>query len=110
VPTGEATRYEFLSDEWLDAVAALSDGKEAASSPAMPVSVNLVVTDVPFSPGEDLLVHADTSTGGLAVGRGHVARPDVTITVAWSTAKALLVEGNQQAAMSAFSGRYVELM
>jgi hypothetical protein len=102
VPTPDVERYEFLSDGWLDAVAALRDASDHAAAPAMAVSVNLVVTEVPFSPGEDLLVHADTSAGSLIVGRGHLARADVTITVAWATAKALLVEGNQQAAMSAF--------
>jgi hypothetical protein len=101
VPT-EPERYEFLSDAWLDAVAALRDASADATAPAMPVSVNLVVTEAPFSPGEDLLVHADTSNGSLIVGRGHLDRADVTITVGWATAKALLVEGNQQAAMSAF--------
>jgi hypothetical protein len=102
VPTGDEPRYEFLSEAWLDAVAALRDAPHPATTPAVPVSVNLVVTDVPFAPGEDLLVHADTSSGSLIVGRGHLERADVTITVAWATAKALLVEGNQQAAMGAF--------
>jgi hypothetical protein len=103
VPTPDEQRYEFLSDEWLDAVAALRNASDGApATPATTVSVNLVVTDVPFSPGQDLRVHADTSSGSLIVGRGHLEHADVTITVAWSTAKALLVEGNQQAAMNAF--------
>jgi hypothetical protein len=101
VPSDDAPHYEFLSDPWLDAVAGLQDDATEAAA-ALPVTVNLVVSEAPFAPGEDLLVHVDTTRGSLLVDRGHLDRADVTISVAWATAKALLVEGNQQAAMSAF--------
>ncbi len=102
MPTDDAPRYEFLSDEWLRAVAELRDASSRVQGTVIAVSVNLVVTDVPFSPDQSRLAHVDTTRGALIVDAGHLERPDVTITVAWSTAKALLVEGNQQAAMGAF--------
>jgi hypothetical protein len=62
---------------------------------------NLIVTEVPFS-SNDVLAHVDTSRGGLVIDRGHLESPDLSVTVTWATAKALLVEGNPQAALSAF--------
>jgi hypothetical protein len=103
VPTGEVTpKFEFLSDDWIAAVGALRDAYEldAMSAPVI-LRANLVVTEVPFS-SDDLLAHVDTSRGGLAINRGHLASPDLSVTVTWATAKALLVEGNSQAALSAF--------
>jgi len=103
VPTGEVThRFAFLSDEWIDAVAVLRDEYHTQASTApMTLRANLVVTEVPFS-SEDLLAHLDTSRGGLVIDRGHLEGPDLSVTVTWATAKALLVEGNPQAALSAF--------
>lgn len=101
MPNGDVTRYEFLSDEWLRAVNELRANESLPRAVIAPVSVNLVVTEVPFS-AEPVLAHVDTTGGSLLIDAGPLERADVTITVAWATAKALLVEGNQQAAMSAF--------
>lgn len=94
--------YEFLSDEWLDAVRTLRDEyvAEGATAP-VEMKVNLIVTEVPFS-DDPLETHLDTSGGGLIIERGHLEGPDLKVTVDWVTAKALLVEGRPQAAMSAF--------
>jgi hypothetical protein len=103
VPNPDGTEtYEFLSDEWLVAVKALRDEYTAqgVSSPVA-LTVNLVVTEVPFS-ATDLLAHVDTSNGGLEIEEGHLERADLAVTVDWLTAKALLVDGNPQAAMGAF--------
>jgi hypothetical protein len=102
VPTGEVThKFVFLSAEWIDAVAALRDEYHTEATTPLTLRANLVVTEVPFS-SEDLLAHLDTSRGGLVIGRGHLEGPDLSVTVTWATAKALLVEGNPQAALSAF--------
>jgi SCP-2 sterol transfer family len=102
VPTSGVTpTYEFLSDDWIDAVAALRDEYGDASSAPVTLRANLVVTEVP-STSTDVLAHLDTSRGGLVIGRGHLDAPDLSVTVTWATAKALLVEGNSQAALSAF--------
>ena len=94
--------YEFLSDEWLVAVRALRD-EYAADGATAPVQLraNLVVNEVPFS-SEPVLAHVDTSRGGLDVEAGHLDAPDLRVEVDWATAKALLVDGNPQAAMKAF--------
>jgi hypothetical protein len=102
VPSDGSTTYEFLSDGWLEAVRELRD-EYAASGATAPVQLkaNLVVTDVPFSP-EPVLAHVDTSRGGLIVEAGHLDQVDLRVQVDYATAKALLVDGNPQAAMSAF--------
>lgn len=103
MPEATSQRFEFLSPEWLRAVAALRAAPhDPEPAPAVAVTVNLVVTDVPFSPAADVLAHVDTSSGSLVIDEGHRDPSDLRVTVAWSTAKALLVEGDQQAAMSAF--------
>ena len=103
MPQGEdRARFEFLSDEWIEAVASLREelGTDGVAA-VITLRANLVVTEVPFA-SEDLHAHVDTSRGGLVIDRGHLAAPDLSVTVTWVTAKALLVEGNPQAALSAF--------
>jgi len=103
VPSDETTEtYEFLSDAWLAAVRALRD-EYAAQGATAPVElrVNLVVTEVPFS-SSNVDAHVDTSKGGLVIEEGHLESPDLHVQVDWATAKALLVDGNPQAAMGAF--------
>jgi putative sterol carrier protein len=60
----------------------------------------LVVNEVPDSGSID--AHVDTSSGDLDIERGHLESAELTVTLDYETAKALLVEGNPQAAMSAF--------
>jgi SCP-2 sterol transfer family len=103
VPSDGATAtYVFLSDEWLDAVRELRDEfvADGATAPVA-LAVNLVVTDAPFASG-DVLAHVDTSKGGLVIDEGHLETVDLKIKVDWATAKALLIDGNPQAAMGAF--------
>lgn len=102
MPTEEAIqKFEFLSDDWIQAVAVLRDEFFDTARSPMTLRANLIVTEVPFS-SEELRAHVDTSHGGLVIGRGHLDAPDLAVTVTWATAKALLVEGNPQAALSAF--------
>jgi hypothetical protein len=99
-------QYAFLSDEWL-AEARRLRAEYRGRIPEIPVSLrmNQVVEDVPFGEGT-IMAHLDTSSGELVMESGHLDSPDLTITVAYDTAKALLVDGNAQAAMQAFlSGR-----
>lgn len=99
---GSTETYEFLSDGWFVAVRALRD-EYAAGGATAPVELraNLVVTEVPFS-SDQVLAHVDTSRGGLVLERGHLEQADLSVQVDWATAKALLVDGNPQAAMGAF--------
>jgi putative sterol carrier protein len=60
-----------------------------------------VVTDVPFGDGV-LHAHLDTSSGHLELETDHLEHPDLTITVDYAVLKAILVDGDPQAAMAAF--------
>jgi SCP-2 sterol transfer family len=94
--------YPFLSDEWLEharAIRAEYEGKGVAVPHS--VRMNLVVTEVPFGPG-DIDAHVDTSSGELVLDVGHIDSPDLKVTVDYATAKAILIEGNPQAGMQAF--------
>jgi hypothetical protein len=99
----------FLSDEWLDEadrIRAEFDGRAGAIPHS--VRMNLVVTEVPFS-DEHVLAHLDTSEGDLRLGRGHVDQPDLTVTVDYGTAKAILVDQDAAAGMQAFMAGKVRI-
>jgi hypothetical protein len=70
--------------------------------------MNQVIEEVPFGEGT-ILAHLDTSSGELELETGHLDSPDLTITVAYATAKALLVDGDAQAAMQAFLGGRIKV-
>jgi putative sterol carrier protein len=93
--------YDFLSDEWVaEARKIRAKFKHLMPPVTNPVRINLVVTEVPNSGSID--AHVDTSSGDLDIERGHLEGAELTVTLDYETAKALLVEGNPQAAMSAF--------
>src|SRR3954468_12419368 len=69
--------------------------------PAHAVRMNQVITDVPFGDGT-LDVHMDTSGGELEFDLGHLDTPDLTVTLDYETAKAIIVDQNPQAGMQAF--------
>jgi hypothetical protein len=93
---------KFLSDEWFtDAKKIREEYAGKGSPPAHAVRMNQVVTDVPFGDGT-VNVHMDTSAGELEFDQGHLDNPDLTVTVDYETAKAIIVDGNPQAGMQAF--------
>jgi putative sterol carrier protein len=93
--------YDFLSDEWLaEARQIRGEYKGLATPNANPVRINLVVTEVPDRGQVD--AHVDTSSGELDIEHGHLDGVDLKVTLDYETAKALLIDGNSQAAMSAF--------
>ena len=94
--------YLFLSDQWLDearTIRAEYDGR--AGSIDHSVRMNLVVIEVPFGDGA-IHAHADTSTGELVLDLGHIDPADLTVTVSYDIARAILVEGNPQVGLQAF--------
>jgi putative sterol carrier protein len=96
--------YPFLSDEWIEEAKRIR-GEYKGKTPPMAHSVrmNLVVTEVPFGDGHTTLdAHMDTSSGDLELDLGHIDEQDLKVTVDYTTAKAILVEGNPQAGMQAF--------
>ena len=63
--------------------------------------MNQIVTDVPFGDGT-IEAHMDTSGGEMSMEMGHLENPDLTVTLDYATAKAILVDDNPQAGMQAF--------
>ena len=99
-------KLPFLSEEWTAEVRRLHDEVVTQSTPpAQSVRMNLILTQSPLGDGT-IDAHVDTSSGELIVDTGHLDSPDLTVTVDYETAKAILVEDDAQAAMQAFmSGR-----
>ena len=95
-------QYAFLSDEWLDAAKKIREEYAGKSAPpAHAVRMNQIITEVPFGEGT-IEAHMDTSGGEMQMDMGHLEAPDLTVTLDYLTAKAILVDGNPQAGMQAF--------
>jgi putative sterol carrier protein len=102
-------QYQFLSKEWMEEarrIRAEFEGK----APEIPVSVrmNQVITDVPFDEGV-INAHLDTSSGRMELDLGHLESPDLTVEMEYSTARAILVDGDASAAMQAFMGGRIKV-
>jgi len=102
-------RYPFLSDEWVEAARAVREEYRGRVPPLKhAVTVNQVITDVPFGTGT-IESHVDTTSGELELDFGHLSDPDVTVTMDYATARAIFVEGNPQAGMQAFMSGKVKV-
>jgi putative sterol carrier protein len=102
-------KYMFLTEEWIAEAKAIRDASGAGdAAPAHAVRMNQVITEVPFGDG-DIHAHVDTSDGELKMELGHLENPDLTVTLDYATAKAILVEGNPQAGMQAFMAGKVKV-
>ncbi len=102
-------KYKFLSEEWIEEAKRIRSEMEGdAPAPAHAVRMNQVITDVPFGDGE-INAHMDTSGGDLEMDLGHLDNPDLTVTLDYATAKAILVDGNPQAGMQAFMAGKVKV-
>ena len=94
--------YKFLSDEWVaEAKKIREEFAGQGNPPAHAVRMNQVITEVPFGDGT-INAHVDTSGGEVDMELGHLDNPDLTVTLDYATAKAILVDGNPQAGMQAF--------
>lgn len=94
--------YEFLSDDWLAearSIRAEFEGKGATIVHS--IRMNLVVNEVPFRDGF-IDAHVDTSSGSLVLDIGHISPVDLTVTIDYPVAKAILVEGDPNAGLQAF--------
>ena len=95
-------QYAFLSDEWLEAAKNIREEHAGQTTPpAHAVRMNQIITEVPFGDGT-IEAHMDTSSGEMTMDMGHLENPDLTVTLDYATAKAILVDGNPQAGMQAF--------
>jgi putative sterol carrier protein len=96
------TKYVFLTEEWIEQAKAIREESGVdATPPAHAMRMNQIITEVPFGDGE-IKAHLDTSEGELKMDLGHIENPDLTVTLDYATAKAILVEGNPQVGMQAF--------
>jgi putative sterol carrier protein len=102
-------KFPFLSEEWTAEVKRLH-GEIVKDPGPMPqkMRMNLVLTESPLS-DDPVDAHLDTTSGELVLDTGHLESPDVTVTVDYETAKAILVEGNAQAAMQAFMAGRIKI-
>ena len=94
--------YQFLSDEWLAEVKKIADENPDAAAGAPDIQLNVVVTGGPQ--GDRELHVAD---GAFATGLLDSA--PTKLTVPYSVAKAMFLEGNQQAAMQAFMSGQIKV-
>ena len=93
--------HDFLSPEWLEAARQIRESLGDIGPAPVELVMNLIVTEVPFST-QNIQANLDTRVGTLALEEGHASDPQLTVTITWATAKALLIDGQPQAAMSAF--------
>jgi putative sterol carrier protein len=102
-------QYLFLSDEWLAESRKIRE-EYRERVPQIPVTVrmNQIITEVPFGEGV-IHAHVDTSSGQLEIDTGHLESPDLTVTLNYDTAKAILIDGDAQAAMNAFLGGRIKV-
>ena len=94
-------KYPFLSDEWVAEARKLREASPGASQTPHKVRMNQIITDVPFGEGT-VNAHMDSSDGTMEMELGHLDNPDLTVTLDYATAKAIIVDANPQAGMQAF--------
>ena len=98
--------FQFLSDEWLEETRRIREQyRDQTPAIEVPIRMNQVINEVPFGEGV-IRAYVDTSSGILDVEIGHLDQPDLTVTLSYATAKAILVDADAAQAMNAFmSGR-----
>lgn len=99
--------YKFLSDEWVEAAKRIR-AEAGGTAAAQPVKMNLVITGVPFGEGS-VNAHMDSTNGQVELDLGHLDAADVTATLDYDTAKAMIVDSNPQAGMQAFMAGKIQL-
>ncbi|MGH8922273.1 MAG: hypothetical protein ACRDZY_22210, partial [Acidimicrobiales bacterium] len=102
-------KYAFLSEAWVDEARKIR-GEYAGKVPPVPLAVrmNQIIKGVPFGPGT-IDAHLDTTSGDLDLETGHLDAPDLTITMDYQTARAILIDGDAQTAMQAFLGGKIKV-
>lgn len=100
------TTYPFLSPEWIDAARTLynedrtsSEGNGDGGPPA--VTMNLVVTDVPFGSGS-VEAYVDSTDGVFKIELGSLENAEVKLTLNYNVARAVFIDGDSGAGMRAF--------
>ena len=94
--------HVFLSDDWFDAVEELRDEMPEPPAAMKELKLNIVVAG---GPDGDREIHM----AGGQFERGLVDDAPTKLTVPYDVAKAMFIEGNQQAAMQAFMSGQIKV-
>ncbi len=95
-------KHEFLSPEWISAAKDIRENyKDTVSPAALEVTMNLEITDTPFQETE-LKAYLDAREGKLIIDLGQLDTVDVSVKLDYDTCKAVLIDGNGDAALQAF--------
>jgi len=94
--------HVFLSDDWFDAMEGLRDEMPEPPAAMKDLTINIVVTGGPDGDRE-IRMEGGRFEQGLAEGA------PTKLTVPYDVAKAMFVDGNQQAAMQAFMGGQIKV-
>ena len=95
-------QYPFLSEEWVaEAKKIREEYADQAQTVPHVIRMNQIITDVPFS-DEPIEAHLDTSGGEAQMDFGHLDTPDLTVTLDYDTARAIMVDQDPQVGMQAF--------
>ena len=100
--------YQFLSDEWVDAARKIREDAGAAGRRAAARQDEPRHHRRPVRRGH-VDAHMDTTSGAVELDLGHLDGADVTATLDYETAKAMMVDANPQAAMQAFMAGKIKL-
>jgi hypothetical protein len=94
--------HTFLSDDWFEAVEALRDDAPEPAAAIKDLTLNIVVAG---GPDGDREIHM---TGGQFE-RGLADGAPTKLTVPYDVAKAMFIDGNQQAGMQAFMSGQIKV-
>lgn len=100
------TTFAFLSDEWIEKARQIyieastrRDGEGPGDGPT--ITMNLVINQAPFGEGT-LRAHVDSTDGIFRIDLGLLDVAEVTLTLDYKVARAILLEGDRQIGMKAF--------
>lgn len=96
-----ATRYPFLSEEWISKVREIRESYRGKTAKPPVVRINHVIRHVPFT-GGDVHAYLDSTSGELEMDLGLLDDADLEVEIDYASAKDLIVGLDIQKAMTAF--------
>ncbi len=98
-----ADQYPFLSDAWIDAAREVQNRhSDVVAETPVATTINVNVTAIPHR--DDLAGHIDTRSGRAMLDQGHLDDPELSVTLDYTTARAIFVEPDPEVIMTAFFG------
>jgi hypothetical protein len=94
--------HVFLSDDWFDAVEELRDEMPEPPAAAKDLKINIVVSG---GPDGDREIHMDAGRFERGLAEGAPTK----LTVPFDVARAMFIDGNQQAGMQAFMSGQIKV-